>query len=75
MIERKQARLHGERLVFQPGAPLASWVDGMPRRSDGTWSRIAHEAGYADHSHMVRNFTELLGESPARFAARLRKTA
>ncbi len=49
--------------------------DHLPRQSDRTWSRIAHEAGYADHSHMIRDFSELLGESPTRFAARLRQTA
>jgi AraC-like DNA-binding protein len=49
--------------------------DRMPCGPDGSWSRIAHEAGYADHSHMVRDFNALLGESPARFAARLENTA
>ncbi|NOT09403.1 MAG: AraC family transcriptional regulator [Gemmatimonadales bacterium] len=37
-----------------------------------SWSRVAQSAGYADHSHFIRDSTELLGESPARFAMRAR---
>ena len=35
-----------------------------------TWSRVAALAGYADHSHLIRDCRKLLGETPARFARR-----
>jgi AraC-like DNA-binding protein len=35
-----------------------------------SWARAAADAGYADQSHLVRDCTSLLGESPSWFAAR-----
>jgi AraC-like DNA-binding protein len=32
-----------------------------------TWSRVAHEAGYADQSHFNREFRAVTGASPTRF--------
>jgi AraC-like DNA-binding protein len=32
-----------------------------------TWSRVAHEAGYADQSHFNREFRAVIGASPTRF--------
>jgi len=46
---------HVIRLAHAPPAPA--------------WSRIAQEAGYADQSHLVGEFGELVGLSPARWWA------
>lgn len=47
----------------------------LPPAATRTWSRMASEAGYADHAHMIREFNQLLGESPSRFAERLAPSA
>jgi AraC-like DNA-binding protein len=36
-------------------------------RSGATWSRVAHQAGYFDQSHMIRELRAIAGEAPARF--------
>ena len=36
---------------------------------DGDWARTALELGYFDQAHFVRDFTALIGTSPARYAA------
>lgn len=33
------------------------------------WARLAQEHGYADQAHLVREFHELMGLTPGRFAA------
>lgn len=33
------------------------------------WARLAVELGYADQAHLVRDFTAVVGEPPARYAA------
>jgi AraC-like DNA-binding protein len=38
-----------------------------------SWSRIAAERGFADQSHLIREFTAMARMSPAVFAARLRE--
>jgi len=32
-----------------------------------SWSRVAHDAGYFDQSHFIREFRTITGEAPARF--------
>ena len=32
------------------------------------WSSLAAELGYADQAHLVRDFTRVVGEPPARYA-------
>lgn len=32
-----------------------------------SWSRVAHEAGYFDQPHLIRDFRAVTGEAPARF--------
>ena len=43
--------------------------EGVLRRLDGSappdWARLAVECGYADQSHLIREFTELAGSTPA----------
>ncbi len=39
------------------------------RRGRRDWSRLAHELGYADQSHLVHDATELAGVSPTHLAA------
>jgi len=41
------------------------------RQSCGGWADIAAEAGYADQSHLVREFTDLAGEPPLAWARRM----
>jgi AraC-like DNA-binding protein len=40
-------------------------------RAPGRWAEIAHTAGYADQSHLNREFRELAGTTPSDFVARL----
>jgi AraC-like DNA-binding protein len=32
------------------------------------WARLATELGYADQAHLVRDFTRVVGQPPARYA-------
>lgn len=43
--------------------------DGVARRLSGrsSWADLAHEAGYADQAHLVRDFTRRAGVPPTRF--------
>ncbi|MEJ7602945.1 MAG: helix-turn-helix domain-containing protein [Kofleriaceae bacterium] len=36
-------------------------------QAGATWSRVAHEAGYFDQSHFIREFRAFTGASPAKF--------
>lgn len=35
------------------------------------WSGMAHDCGYADQAHLIREFVEFSGEAPSAFSARL----
>jgi AraC-like DNA-binding protein len=59
-------KLYGRIVRFQ--AALAAKLSG----DECTWTAIAHEFGYYDQMHMVRDFHEFSGESPAQYLARLR---
>lgn len=39
------------------------------------WPAIAQEFGFADQSHLIRDFKKVLGETPAQYAERTRKKA
>jgi AraC-like DNA-binding protein len=39
------------------------------RGTDAGWTAIAFDAGYADQSHLIRDFRELAGVTPARYVA------
>lgn len=38
--------------------------------AETTWTQIAHDLGYYDQMHMIHEFQELAGDSPAAFLAR-----
>lgn len=37
-----------------------------------TWSEVAADFGYADHSHLIRDFSQLVGLTPSEAAAKVR---
>ncbi len=41
--------------------------------SDGDWPRLALELGYFDQAHFINDFRSIVGESPARYAKRMRE--
>ncbi|MGH7469201.1 MAG: helix-turn-helix domain-containing protein, partial [Longimicrobiales bacterium] len=45
-------------------------LDQLVDASDPNWSAMASSCGYFDQSHLIHEFDELLGESPARFLER-----
>ena len=59
--------------VAKPVARLLRFADVRRRieRAPSTWAQIAFEAGYADQSHLNREFQQLAGTTPTDFAARL----
>jgi AraC-like DNA-binding protein len=54
-------------LAPKPAARILRFSRVMDRLRDGdvaSWSALAHECGYADQSHLVRDFRELAGCPP-----------
>lgn len=59
-------------------APSEALVIGRLHRALGSalaspsprWSRVAHDAGFHDQSHLIRDFRRLLGETPEQFLSR-----
>jgi methylphosphotriester-DNA--protein-cysteine methyltransferase len=71
------ARLFDEHVGLRPKfvARVARLRHVMERAREASagaasWSSIAFDAGYADQSHLVGDFTELVGASPAAWLAR-----
>jgi len=69
-------RLFDERLGLTPKRALrvarfSRALHGLQRSSQprGDLSRIAHDAGYADHAHFTREFRALAGLTPTEFIA------
>ena len=50
-------------------------LDGVWRRLDQRalpdWAVIARDAGYADQAHLIRDFREFTGATPAKLARRV----
>lgn len=46
-------------------------VVSLLRQDDGTrWSRIAHECGYHDQSHLIHDFRQFAGDTPSEYLGR-----
>jgi len=70
--------------IFQEHVGLAPKTFGRLARiskavkmgdAGGEWAEIAAAAGYFDQSHMVREFQDLIGDTPVGFAALRRRAA
>jgi AraC-like DNA-binding protein len=48
---------------------LLDVLEQVHGREDVDWATLADELGYADQSHLIRHFTALVGEPPARYRA------
>jgi AraC-like DNA-binding protein len=60
-------------LAPETAARLVRFEQVWRRLDDGGpahWDRIAADVGYADQSHLIRDFREFTGGSPAEFLAR-----
>ncbi len=40
-------------------------LDSKARRNSRSWADVAHQFGYSDQSHMIRDFRQFTGSSPA----------
>jgi methylphosphotriester-DNA--protein-cysteine methyltransferase len=47
------------------------WVRERIQSAPGQWGEMAYAAGYADQSHLNREFRELAGTTPTDFVRRL----
>ena len=52
----RRARLHDAALRAEQGGPV-------------DWAELAADLGYSDQAHLTRDFTTIIGEPPARYAA------
>lgn len=72
-VSRKHLNaLFGDQLGLSPKAYACvhrfAWVLGRIRQAaDVDWSSLAYQAGYADQSHLVRDFQRHAGASPTEF--------
>lgn len=48
---------------------LVNAAERVTRQQDAEWDLPVRELGYSDQSHLVRDFTSVIGMSPARYAA------
>lgn len=48
---------------------LLDLLEQVHQRPDPDWAALAEELGYADQSHLIRHFTAVVGEPPARYRA------
>ncbi|WP_433801152.1 AraC family transcriptional regulator [Actinomycetospora sp. CA-084318] len=49
---------------------LGEVTDRMAAGAPLDWAALAHDLGYADQAHLIRDVTDLLGETPTAYAAR-----
>jgi AraC-like DNA-binding protein len=54
-------------------ARVQSAAERVARGEHVDWAELAHELGYADQSHFIREFRDQVGETPAAYAARCRE--
>lgn len=47
---------------------LVNAAERVARQREVQWELLAYELGYSDQSHLVRDFTGVIGMSPARYA-------
>jgi len=73
---RTLQRMFAEHLGVGPAWVIRRWriVEAADRAATGepvSWSGLAVELGYADQSHLVRDFRAHLGTTPAAYASRV----
>lgn len=54
-------------------ARVQSAAERVARGERVDWAALAHELGYADQPHFIREFRDQVGETPAAYAARCRE--
>ncbi len=54
-------------------ARVQSAAERVARGESVDWAELAHELGYADQPHFIREFRDQVGETPAAYAARCRE--
>ncbi|WP_433218362.1 helix-turn-helix domain-containing protein [Dactylosporangium sp. CS-047395] len=73
--ERQLQRLFAEHVGVSPKWVLRRFrlhevTSRMEARSPIDWAALAADLGYADQSHLTRDFTNMFGEPPTTYAAR-----
>jgi AraC-like DNA-binding protein len=54
-------------------ARVQAAAESVARGEHVNWTALAHELGYADQAHLIREFRSQVGETPAVYAARCRR--
>lgn len=75
MSVREVQRLFAEHVGIGPKWVIRRYrlrevTERLGQGSSIDWAGLAAELGYADQAHFVRDFTEMFGESPTRYAER-----